>query len=478
VASVSFPSTVVSASTDLAPAIDSSIEEVRREPPALGASDTPAPGSGTGCKWWCKSLSNCLSHESTPDQTRSTTPTITTALLPSTDLMTMRAQADGSRFFSEHFKSPAFNEPGADGKLDHAAFESQKTELFSQLPACVKGKSRLRVPLHDLPECHAKSLSPRLNIREDKRYPVLNADGSIKKIDGKPVVETKQVWRTHVSVALLESLLKNLLEALREDRGTKRTVHLDLGRRPLTEEQSASPSASSSRSQEGFLALPFKDVIRSMKHFGTQAPVAGNAGISNIPGLTVSADLSGLKIEYPDLLDELSNGLILRSTIASLHLDVSLFAPNLRTDAWHRLETMIGDTTPRPSPLSMPALRGEIIFDHASRHLRHLTLTLPENVPASSYAGYFASGLIAKGCRLESLTLVGGNWTDEAKALLLDAVKTRRSMWRPVAVTVEGQELEPPVEWSVAALVSWMRRRQAAAAGAASDTQLDRRRTY
>jgi hypothetical protein len=142
--------------------------------------------------------------------------------------------------------------------------------------------------------------------------------------------------------------------------------------------------------EEGFFTLPFTDVLKAMAHFGARTD---QGGAVNIDGLHVTADLSGLKIKDPDELPQLHN-LALRSTIKSFTLDLShIIEPSHQKEAWGRLAALVDDPN--------------------TKHL-------------------------------ETLNLIDGHCTDEAKARLTNAAKARQNRGQAITVIVNGEQLAPP----------------------------------
>jgi hypothetical protein len=347
---------------------------------------------------WFKTLLAALSRRNAAEPIQPAATTSSTHLLATEGGVPSYSQEEWGQFFTRHFTSSVFNKPGDSGTIDTPEFHRHKDNYVRQLRENVKGSPHIHVPFHDLPECRADSLSSHLQVKE-------------------------RVGSKHVSLLLARLTLKELLEALREDAGKERAVHIDFGRRPA-EEESASHVGGSTRRRAGFFILTFENIANAMAHFGTLLPEIGNAGIRNIPGLRVTADLSGLKIVDPDELHHLHN-LLLRSTIAGVHIDLSLIEANFQGEAWRNLAKLLSAAT---------------------QNLRDLTLNVPtQDDGASSYAAYrLAGALCDSNCHLQSLTLVGGHWADEAKAQLTNAVKTRQEMGRPITVTVGGQQLVSP----------------------------------
>lgn len=321
-------------------------------------------GCGTGCNGWFNQLSALL------NATKLARPAISgssTPLLTMGDNVSSDSQEFWRQFFSSQFKHPAFNPDGESRKIDSSAYQNQKKEYLSQLRKFAKGSPYIYVPFDDLPECRAGSLSPGLVVREVCAPP------------------------RHVSLSLVRATLHELLEILREEKGPAREVHLDFGRRPAADGESALHAGNPVQERDAFHSFPLLEILNAMAHFGTLAPENAHPGIRNIPGLKLTADLSGLKIEHPNELPHLHN-LIIRSTIAGLHIDLSLIDQQAAT--WTALKKML------------------VAPDANTLH--DLTLSVS-----------------------------GGGWSDGNRTLLSNAMKERRGMGKPLTVTVDGQRFEP-----------------------------------
>ncbi len=369
---------------------------------SMTSSSSSTPGCGTGCKWWFNKLSSMLIRGSS-EAARSAAATSATHLLAADDDVPSCSAEAWEHFFAEQFNAPAFSAHGMNGKIDPAAFKDQKTAYVSSLHENAKGKALIHVLFHDLPECRADRLSSNLVVREPGTMP------------------------KHVSMSLIRATLNALNDLLRTEAGKERSVHIDFSRKPAQEYATHAHAGSSAQARSGFMSLPFRDTLNAMAHFGTLLPEFAAPEIRNIPGLRVTADLSGLKIESPEDLNHLHN-LIIRSTFAGVHVDMSLIDRNDRNLAWASLARTL------QSP--------------GAQYLRDLTLTLPAFGATASpgAAQTLARALSAPACHLHSLAVNGDDWSDEAKALLLDAVKTRQDMGQPITITIDGQQLEPNLQ--------------------------------
>lgn len=311
--------------------------------------------------------------------------------------------------FHRHFRKFDDGFPKNGETISKDQLDSYIGPYVQELKEKANKSTHIGVPFHGLPGAFSGD-SPRRMTVEERR----------------PNSSVPRRTPRDVSPFILKLTNETLLEIFRGSNDAKKFVHYDFSRRRFAGEASPSGSGDGSVQTGEYFTLPSDKIFTAIAHVGTVLPTHDHPEIRKIPNLTLSMDLSGLKIEDAKVFMASLHNFVIRATVAKLQLDFNQVLPKHQNEVWTGLTRLFS-------------------AEAGTAFLRDLTLDIPNQGEGGDVvaAQELAKGLGHENCQLTSLKLIGGKWSEEAQNILTGAVEARNSLGRNLDIYLDDKKLEP-----------------------------------